>query len=198
MTDVAARPRLVVLDVLRGVAIALMVVDHVLVVVDPNNWLRFTATRWSLPLFMLVAGALIDLRGWPSNLRLVHLGALGFIPWSMWIPGMARLDVLLSIPLAILLVRALLRLTVGRVVPLTLAIGLLLSHLNISGRYFAGVGYDPALVGAWLALGMVWIPPVVAASIPAGVVAGATWLGRRPLSVYVGHLAVLALVVSAL
>lgn len=51
--------RIVSLDRLRGIAILLMILDHILAVTEALTPLRFTVTRFSMPLFFLISGFLL-------------------------------------------------------------------------------------------------------------------------------------------
>lgn len=64
------------IDTLRGLAVVLMVLDHVLEVAEAGEVARDSLTRLAMPLFFLVSGHLVrrvDVR------RLVLVGALGVV-----------------------------------------------------------------------------------------------------------------------
>lgn len=54
-----SRWRDVALDRVRGFSIVLMVIDHLLIIFDSTNFLRYSLTRVALPLFCIVAGSLL-------------------------------------------------------------------------------------------------------------------------------------------
>jgi len=66
--------RIASLDALRGLAILLMILDHILAVTGELQILRFTVTRFSMPLFFLVSGFLLYRVNIP---RLVIVGLIG-------------------------------------------------------------------------------------------------------------------------
>lgn len=191
------------LDRLRGLAIVLMVADHVLV----NVWrwapaaapwatlLRITATRAALPLFCVVMGALLlDRR--PSDRRMVEVAALGAV-MTLWcgVTGVLPASPDVLVVLAMVLVAWPL---VERW-PVTVACVAVLQpmtwHVPWSG-YQPGVVLGLVLVG-WLVQSLygggvagAWLPAV--RWVPAWV----EWLGRHPLGAYAGHLVVLGLVVA--
>jgi uncharacterized membrane protein len=174
------------LDWLRGLAVALMVVDHVLVQLEPRSVLRETVTRLSLPLFCVVAGSLAQRR--PRWGRLASVGMAGVGATALGAPiGIGQPDVLLVIVAAMLALSLLWRcpvaaLCVGAVQPFTWP--------------FPGNGYQ---------VGTVLVMLVAGRLAGAETVAGwarrcrpLEWAGRHPLALYVGHLAVLRAVVALL
>ena len=72
VTVVQVKDRLGWVDRLRGAAVLLMVLDHVLVQVAPGHLLRLTLTRLSLPLFLICAAHVW--RGGMSSRRVRQLG----------------------------------------------------------------------------------------------------------------------------
>ena len=179
-------PRYRALDWLRGVAIALMVLDHVLVVIDPDHWLRLGLTRWSLPLFALLLGLLFR-----PGLRRRHLHLLAAaIPATLagGAVGIGQPDVLVVILAALLLHQLPMHPWV-----LTAAGWIVATNLPIGwGGYevgdvvlLIGLGRLVALSGAWLV-----VEDVIATDGRLG--RGLVAIGRRPLTWYVGHLVVLA------
>lgn len=91
--------RLVGLDRLRGLAVLLMVADHVLVAVDPSSLARFTITRLSLPLFCLVAGSLA-VRARRRRLLPVAVAGVVVLPLE-WAAGLGVPGPLLLVALAV-------------------------------------------------------------------------------------------------
>lgn len=177
------RSRLVGVDRLRGAAIALMIADHLLIV--SGHWdapIRHNVTRAAMPVFAIVAGALWRRMSW----RWLGIAAVGFslmvlIPWA----GEPNILLLLAIGAVTLWCCQ------GR--PLLLALFIALPLTRYANSYPAdGPGYDMTGVIALMCLGQLVSPlqlDRLGSLIP-------RWLhlempGRWPLSVYVGHLAVL-------
>lgn len=164
------------LDALRGLAVVLMLVDHVLLLVDPVSPARLI-TRAAMPLFFLIAGHLASWR----PVRLVLCAAWGLVlplllPW-LDAPNVLTLYAA-GVPLVLVLER------IGKpAVAVLVAIAL---TIGANGWAAYRGGYDPASVLALLALGRLmplreWVD-------------GGEWpkwlqpVGQRPLVVYVGHL----------
>lgn len=74
-TTLDARPRLVELDRLRGLAILLMIADHLAIVVG-TPIVRVTAGRLAIPIFFVIAG---HLAGHRLSWRHLQIGALGLV-----------------------------------------------------------------------------------------------------------------------
>lgn len=163
-------------DVLRGAAILLMVVDHAALVFDGPDWVR-VLTRPALPLFMVTAGYLFS--GLSS--RYLWVIAAAFVSWPL--AQMIDLPVLHILAVFVLVYPLLL-------LPLPWLV-FVASWLFVAGYTFPlEVGYEPGYVLAFLVLGRFlrlgqWTPPALS-------VVGVEWVGRWPLTVYVGHLALLA------
>lgn len=188
------------LDALRGVAVLLMVVDHAasaapllfpaLVPAAAHGWLwwlRRTLTRFSMPLFMLVSGALLA-RAAPSPRRRAQVAALAVavqVLLAGWWPQFARPEILVVWSLVMTAAEVLRRFPFEMVV-----LGVLQQVCLPVGWY----GYQPGLVTAFVALGVLWaqLPQQTvfdrAVSLPRWVAA----TGRRPLLVYATHLLALA------
>lgn len=186
MAGTCQRPplRLEWLDRLRGLAIALMVLDHVLAVTDTSAelYLRLTVTRFALPLFMICAAHVWrPLSG--RNARRLGLAAIAEVALCEALdfasPGIIAIYLGLMLGL--------------RIAPrLAERPGVLLLFGLIQAAYvpLGWGGYEPGLVLTWWALGRLAAQELEAAGqwLP-------TWaatLGRHPLGWYVGHLAVLA------
>ncbi len=198
-TEVVRAGRDVRLDVLRGLAVVLMVVDHVAGMVLALGggvglmWLRVSVTRLSLPLFMLVAGVLWCRRArgltWRRWFELVAVGAVvsTLLPFA----GLPAPDLLLVLALVAPLARFVLRW------PVEAAVVGVVQAVNLPVAWEA---YQPGYVVLWLALGVLvaergGVPLWVDRLRPAGLLAG---VGRRPLAWYLGHVVVVVLVGQAL
>lgn len=201
-----ARTRIAALDGLRGVAIVLMLVDHVIVPIqathtaDWGQWFDLRLlTRPALPLFMLLSGSLFELRlrgrsGTPraSMARLVGRQLWRVAPWvagatlaAALIPGMGLPEVLTTYMLGTL------GLVVFRGWEWVGAVLCLLYALAIPDWWS---GYDPLEAAGWLLVGVLitryagdWWSRLPA--LPRWLAA----VGRHPLGVYTGQLALIAL-----
>src|SRR4051794_34146876 len=81
-TYAVTRTRDAALDGVRGLAVALMVLDHVCAVTGSGHLLRYSVTRLSMPLFFVVSGHLV--RRLSSRHLWVLLAGLmlpGAVPW---------------------------------------------------------------------------------------------------------------------
>lgn len=188
--ETARSVRVAGLDRLRGLAVVLMVLDHVLLIVVGGGLalvLRLSVTRLSLPLFCVVAGALVVDR--PRWRRLGAVVLAGYVAMVIGYPlGIGQPDVL--VVLAVALAVAPLVVRVGWALP-----GLCWCLLQATTWPFPWRGYQPGVV-----LGLVLV----------GHLAGRERLGRigdrlpevfervgrRPLAWYLGHLLVLGLAVA--
>jgi uncharacterized membrane protein len=182
------------LDSLRGLAVMLMVLDHALVVWAPESIVRYTLTRLSLPLFMLCTAAVCERYG-TSNRRLGQIALAGVLVSvglnAAWPAFPAQPDVTLLIVAAILVAQA----TVPRFGAYPVVVCGLIQALYVPVGWH---GYEPGLVLAWLLIGSLALArsPELVARLGGGLPDWLGGLGRHPLSVYVGHLAILATIVA--
>jgi hypothetical protein len=178
--------RRVELDRLRGLAILLMVGDHLARVWSFEGY-RVTLGRLAVPLFFIIAGHLAG-----SRLSERHLLALGLgLVLPVLVPWVDSPNVLVwySIGAVILYVFDRWGWPVGMLIVLALIFAV--NGWNLLG----GRSYDPLALFALMALGHGLGPAAFVAGrrLPAWVGA----LGRRPLTWYVGHVLVLQLVLVA-
>jgi surface polysaccharide O-acyltransferase-like enzyme len=183
------RRRSVGLDALRGLAILLMMVDHVAYVAGPE-WqvLRESVGRLALPLFFVLGGHLASRWAWRRQLPVLGVGLVVgvLVPWS------GAFELLLSFTLGVLLV--------SRIRRSAAALGLLVAFgLTLGANGYAqlvagpvGTGYAPACLLGLMALGA--LLPRTAFGWTRRLPALLALLGRRPLTVYAGHLLLLELV----
>lgn len=174
-------------DGLRGAAIVLMVLDHVLVQADPDSFLRYSLTRLSLPAFMFAAAVVWRPLSWRrfASLTVAAVVEVLVSPPGMPVPG------IVAVILLVLLFIELLRWASPRILELPGVLGVLgllgALYQPWSGDIDGWTGYEPGLVLAWWALGR-----LAAHELEPLAVRSPRWLraiGRRPLWWYVGHLA---------
>lgn len=191
-----ARPRSALFDSLRGAAVLLMVLDHLLIQLDADSFLRvgspLSITRLSLPLFMLAASAV-----WrPDPLRL---------RWKLFVTAFveAFLCALLGMPWPgiVLLLFVMFRLldVVSHSFDFDLdAWAYPVAVLGLVQALYVPVswnGYQPGLVVAWFMLGrLAWFYGSLS-WFPRWRVL--TAVGRHPLLWYIGHLLALVGLVAA-
>lgn len=169
------------IDLLRGFAVLLMVLDHVIVVLDLDPFLR-NFTRLALPLFMVLAGFLSSGR-FTTRYKQVLLAAA--LSW----PFVLLLNIaIVHVLLVFVLVYPVLRL------PLPwLIVAASLGLLQANNWPVNWGGYEPGYLLAFLVVGRLarlaglTFPVVPPSYGPLAV------MGRAPLYVYVGHLIALFL-----
>lgn len=176
---VAPQTRNPFIDALRGLAIILMALDHLLHVYDPGSPLR-AVTRFAMPLFMVVAGYLGTGYCTRRYLEVVIAGALSWpIAQALGMP-------LVHILFVFALVYPLLRLPIGGLL-IVGSIGLLQAHnwpLPLGG-------YQPGYVLSFLVMGR--LAAVSGYCLPSPRFRFLTFelFGRYPLEIYVVHLALI-------
>lgn len=191
-TVVIAPARLVGLDRLRGLAVALMILDHAILAAGAASWLRLGPTRASLPLFCLVAGSLQARRG-VGVLRCVELAVVGLVMTVALDPlvGIGTPDIVVLLGIALLVFELAkdneyLVLTVAAVAviqPFTWPV-------ETNGGYQIGTVVALVYLGRHKALAL--------AAQGERVPRCFEWLGRHALGVYVVHIATLGVVVAGL
>lgn len=167
------------LDHLRAIAIALMILDHVLIVTGHENSLwRLTLTRLSMPLFFLVSGHLLRRRNW---FRLGVVVAIG-VALPEVVPWLDAPNVLIWYAVgAVLLTRA----------PRWFCAAVIAAALALAANDYPSVspsGYAPEGLLALMALGRL-VPRRSIPDLP--LPRRLAVAGRYPLSTFVGHIAVL-------
>lgn len=177
------------IDRLRGAAILLMVLDHVLVHVDYASPLRFTATRLALPAFVICAALVRPVGAAALGRRRMLLLAGAVCAEAVLGPaaGLGTPGPVLLITLVLVAAPQLDR------APATFAVLGLIQALYLAPRFGPHWdGYQPGMVAAWWCVGRLvtdreraWTEHLPR---PLAVV------GRHPLAWYLGHLAVIALV----
>lgn len=194
MTTTAPAPpatttRLTYLDSARGLAVACMVADHITLLLHGPELVRLTLGRVAMPLFFIVAGALVRRVGWRHlGIGLVGLALPAVVPWI----DAPNVLVLYALSAGVV---ALFRWL--EVPPLVLTVCVLAASAN-GFLPRIGTGFEPMAVLGILAVGahlgphrlgwLSWLPDWLAP------------IGRRPLLVYVGHLLALqavSLIVAA-
>ncbi|MHA7812890.1 MAG: TraX family protein [Phycisphaerales bacterium] len=176
------------IDKLRGLAILLMILDHVLCVIDPENIARYTLTRAALPIFMLISGYLLANRN-PSLKRYAQLVAASFCSLLIvqHIPGMAKVDVLFVIAIV---------LTVWPIARRYPIIALCIGAVQ-SQTLGLWDGYEPGHILAIMCAGALLnqersttdrkIATITASILPRAF----TTIGQAPLLFYLSHLAII-------
>lgn len=189
------------LDRARGLAVVLMVVDH-LAVFLVHEWgnpapygglaqvLRLTVTRASLVLFMLVAGWLIEQHGArPRRMAEICLAGAAVTAFGWWLDfPIGRPDVLLLIGVCLCFWRQIRRHPVAAI-----ALGV----VQLTAWPIPWSGYQPGAVLALLAAGIVWNCRAFAEGGRLWTQRLPSWLGwpgRHALGLYVAHIAALGVV----
>jgi len=187
-------------DAARGLAILLMVLDHLLVVLvdvgvlaggvgSPSYLVRMTVTRASLPLFMLCTGGLLSVRrlswlrfGDVSAAALVVNGLLIAYPIGIHPPEVLAVWCLVMVAWP----------WIGRYPALCACVGIVQVYVWPIGWQ----GYQPGVLLVLVSVGVLAGPGALewATRLP-------MWLGvvgRKPLVWYCGHLVALAALHAAL
>jgi hypothetical protein len=186
--------RLQSLDRARGLAIVLMVIDHLavcLLALGANGtahdalWaIRLTVTRLSLPLFMICTGVLL-VRGLPGRRYwLVVLAALGANYLLIVAPNGVGRPEILAVWVAVMALADL----IHRYPVFFACVGVIQTFTwEIGGPWH---GYQPGAVCALVAIGYLAGPWCMdwANKLPAFLGS----IGRRPLTWYLGHLLALS------
>jgi len=171
------------LDRARGLAVVLMLLDHVLEATHAGTPIRLTLTRASMPLFFLVSGHLVKRLSW-RTLATLMIGA----NLPLLVPWIDDPNVLVTYAIGSAIVVAARR---WRPIAYLVPIWALTWYAN-------GYGWEPGSYAPLACYALMCIGHLMlrgqwswALCLPAWL----AWCGRWPLSVYVGHLLLLQLVV---
>jgi hypothetical protein len=176
------------LDSVRGLAIVLMILDHLALYAYGMGWgndfldgFRLTITRFSMPLFFLVAGHL----AWGKQLRLRHAGiAVIGILLPLYVTPIDNPNVLFWWAVGCLC----LAVTRWAGWPAWVMVAFALTGYANHWTSEAG-GYEGMALFGLMALGA--LLPRDAFAFGSSMPPWVAGLGRRPLSIYVGHLVAL-------
>ena len=195
------KSRNALLDAMRGLAILIMIVDHIFsalesVGVESNfvEYSRLTATRFSMPLFMIASGIVwgaygLRLKRWGQVLVLaVALNAMTRLLW----PDFNFPEILLVWSALAIFWRLIVRYPI-----ITMIIG----YTQTTYWMLPWQGFQPGELAIFLGAGVLisksslswlWKEPRTSRLIEP-----LAFVGRYPLRIYGGHLAILALIVAA-
>lgn len=201
MSTPPAKSRVGTLDAMRGLAIIIMIVDHIFSVLESvgveSNFVeysRLTATRFSMPLFMIASGIVwgaygLRLKRWGQVLLLaVALNAMTRLLW----PDFNFPEILLVWSALAIFWRLIVRYPI-----ITMIIG----YTQTTYWMLPWQGFQPGELAIFLGAGVLiskssltwlWQEPRTSRLIEP-----LAFVGRYPLTIYGGHLAMLALIVAA-
>lgn len=172
------------IDRIRGLAIAIMIFDHLVLVFQGPQIIRETITRTAMPLFFLLGGYMLHRFSW----RIPVIGVTGIL-LPMVVPFIDDPNVLFYYALfapAIIY---------GRKYPV-LMLGIVAFALTYGANYYVGqptrLMYHPVFVLALMAAGT--MIPRRFADYGNRLPGFLTMIGQHPLSIYVGHVLFLSVV----
>lgn len=169
------------LDALRGLAIWLMVADHVALVLDGGDWYRLTLGRLAMPLFFILAGHLAGRPRW----RHVGVGLLGVV-LAVLVPWIDSPNVLTLWALGAVLLWWLRRLGASPWLLVLLALTASANGWAVS----PGNSFDALSLWALMAVGAL-VPRDALTRLGRRVPWPLAFTGSRPVRWYVGHLLIL-------
>ena len=192
--------RIALLDGMRGLAIIIMIVDHILsalesIGIESNfvEYSRLTATRFSMPLFMIASGIVwgaygLRLKRWGQVLLLaVALNAMTRLLW----PDFNFPEILMVWALLAIAWRLIVRFPI-----ITMIVG----YTQTTYWMLPWQGFQPGELAIFLGAG------VLISKAPldwlwrerrtAKLIEPLAFVGRYPLTIYGGHLTLLAIIVA--
>lgn len=172
--------RIAAFDVLRGLALLLMILDHAVIVFGWADEIRHL-TRLAMPMFMVLSGYLFRYR---LGRRYAQVWIAALMSW----PVAVVLDVA-AVPILVIYAALLPLLLLPVHWVLIVAV---LGALQLYNWPIAWQGYQPGYVFLFLALGRIYrlIPRNSRLTVGSGG-GPLVWMGRYPLFLYVAHLWVL-------
>lgn len=182
-TTVAGRvTRYAAMDRVRGLAIVLMILDHVLALTHTGSPVRLTVTRVCVPLFFILSGHLVRRFSW----RTAGIGIVGFF-LPLLVPWIDQPNVLFIYAVGAFILS---NPYVAKIPPsVVVAISLTFAANGFDTNHFGyGVGSLIGLMALGKMLQRNWfawgekLPTIL------------TTVGKYPLSIYVGHLLILTAV----
>lgn len=186
------RTRDTVIDKARGLAILLMIVDHVCIVANHGYWLRHTITRLAMPLFFVISGHLVKRISW----RTFAIGIVGLaIPQLVYFSGNINVLTWYSVGAIVVYFARKYPPALYGVTWITLTIS---ANFYFSGQWSGPTSYwSPALI-ALMTLGAT-VPRDIFHQIPFWrLPEWVSKIGKYPLSIYVGHLLILQCIAQPL
>lgn len=198
------KPRLLVLDAMRGFAIILMIADHVFSALESSgiknpivDYSRLTVTRFSMPLFMIASGIVWGLFGlhfkrWLQVLALA--GVLNTINWFLW-PDFNFPEILFVWALLAIGWRAIVRYPI---------IVMIIGYTQTTYWQISWQAFQPGELVIFICAGVLLarapihgINQLWRERRTAKFLAPLAAVGRRPLTIYGTHLVLLAVIVAA-
>lgn len=184
MTLTLVRPvlskRCVGIDRLRGVAISLMILDHLFIITHAPTFTRLTITRLAMPLFFLISGHLAKRVSW----RLPVIGFIGLLipAVAIWIDSPNVLFWFAVLAPIVVLIRD------NRVIT---SLVILFALTFSTNRYSLGIGssYDPIGLFAIMCFGT--LIKRESFNVFNRLPAFFGKIGHYPMTIYISHLVIL-------